>query len=1132
MITGMRLWWTILCAVLCASAGQTSWAQKAPIPSRVVEQIDETRTVEIQGNVHPLARAEFDRGAVAESQPMTRMLLLLERSTEQETALRQLIDAQQTKGSGNYHNWLTPAQFGPQFGPSDSDIQAVTDWLTKQGFQVAKVSAGRTTVEFSGTAAQVQSAFQTQIHHFVVNGRDHIANISDPAIPQALSPVVAGVVALNNFPKHSMMHRVGSFQRDLATGQVKPLFTYTDSNGTFYGVGPADFATIYNIPSTIAGAAPGMGQSIAIVGQSNINMQDVTDFRHMFGLDVSYPANNVTLILNGPDPGILDATGDEGESDLDVEWAGAVAPAAQILFVVSQSTMSNPAQVSQGVDLSALYIVDNNIAPVMSNSYGNCEAALGTSGNAFYNALWEQAAAQGMTVAIAAGDNGSAGCDPGSTNPNASTQGLAVSGFASTPFNVAVGGTDFNQVNNESNYWNSTNAATTQLSAKGYISEVTWDDSSCAANPTNPCTSVSSSGDDISAGSGGQSSIYTQPPYQAGITNIPGGSPREIPDISFFASNGFNQSFYIVCQSDANPNNAPCNLSTSATSGTHNFQGVGGTSGGTPTFAAIIALVNQKTGQRQGNANYVLYALAKNETYANCNSSSFTNPANPAPPGCVFYDITNGNNSVACVSGSNPSCKVTGGASYGILVDSKGNPAYTAGTGYDMATGLGSINVGNLLTLWSSIMRTTTTTTLASPSGGTPSGQTFTAKVTVTPTPTGSAGTEVVSLNALASDGKTILASIGSSPPTASLPNGTPFTLTGGTANITTNLLPPGTSFLTATYGGDVSLAASTSAQVPLAVSGANQSSKTTLSFVTFNGTTPTLSTASQNVAYGSSYILQIAVTPSSGNTCGSAGSVTAFPCPTGAVTITDNGSALNDWPNAGTANATNKATLNNQGIAEDQPVQLGVGSHSIQTAYMGDANYQANTSNMLAVTITKASTTTTVTSNVGTVTSGGTVVLTAQITTSSSGAGPTGNAQFSNGSANLGAAMACTPTSGAQNATNGTAFCVATLTTTISALYPAPQSRPGPPVVPIVLLAMSIVAYLALLRWMPENRKRAYAYVTLLVFAMMAVGIAGCGGGGGGSSTPTGKTVTINAAYAGDTNYAPSSGMTNIVVQ
>jgi len=1132
----MRLWWTILCAVACASAGQTSWAQKAPVASRVVEQIDETRTVHIQGNVHPLARAEFDRGAVAESQPMMRMLLLLRRSAEQETALRQLLDAQQTKSSGSYHAWLTPAQFGQQFGPSDADLQAVTDWLTKQGFQVAKVSAGRTTVEFSGTAAQVQNAFQTQIHRFIVNGKEHIANVSDPAIPAALAPVVGGVVALNNFPKHSMLHRVGSFQRDLATGEVKALFTYSDSNGTFYGVGPADFATIYNIPA----GADGSGQSIAVVGQSNINIQDVRDFRSMFGL----AANDPKIVVNGPDPGILSSTGDEGESDLDVEWAGAVAPAAQIVFVVSQSTMSNPAQVSQGVDLSALYIIDNNLAPVMSNSYGNCEAALGSTGNSFYNVLWQQATAEGITVVVAAGDNGSAGCDPNTiVNPNAASQGLAVNGFASTPYGVAVGGTDFNQSGNETNYWNSTNAATTQLSAKGYISEVPWNDSTCAANFPTACTSVDSSGGDISAGSGGASNCatftsggncsagYAKPAYQTGVT--PADSVRDIPDISLFASNGFNNSFYIVCQSDANPNTAACDLSTSATSGTHNFQGVGGTSGGTPSFAAIIALVNQKTGQRQGNANYILYALGKNEDYTKCNSSSFTNPGTPAPATCVFYDITTGNNSVACVAGS-PNCSNTGSSGFGVMLSGvsadHGNPAFQAVQGYDLATGLGSINVANLLNLWGSISRTVTATTLSNPNGGTPSGTTFTAKVTVTPAPL---GTEAVALNALDGNGA-ILASIGASP------NNTPFTLSGGTANISTNLLPPNTASVVATYGGDALLAASISAPVAVAVAGANETSKTTMSFVTFDANNnPVLSTAAQNITYGSPYILQVAVAPSSGansgKPCWSTSPVTAFPCPTGTVTVTDNGSALNDWPNAGTPNATNTPKLNNQGIAEDQPVQLPVGSHSIVATYAGDPNYQTSTSNTLAVTVAKASTTTTVASSVGTVTSGATVTLTALITTPSNGAGPTGNVTFSDGTASLGTG-ACTATNGTNNpngtngTTAGTAFCTATLQAAISALNPVPQSRPRPPVAPIVLLAMSIVAYLALLRRMPRGRKRAYAYGGLVVVALIAVAIAGCGGGGGGGGG--GKTITINASYPGDANYNTSTGSTNIVVQ
>src|SRR5246127_887854 len=184
-------------------------AQTHPVPSRVTAQVDDTRTVQLKGNVHPMARPEFDQGAVADSQPMTRMLLTLQRSAAQETALQQLMDAQQTKGSASYHAWLTPAQFGQQFGPSDADVQAVTDWLTRQGFQVAKVAAGRSAIEFNGTVAQVRNAFHTEIHKFSMNGEEHIANVSEPAIPAALAPVVKGVAAMNNFPRRAHLHNKG-----------------------------------------------------------------------------------------------------------------------------------------------------------------------------------------------------------------------------------------------------------------------------------------------------------------------------------------------------------------------------------------------------------------------------------------------------------------------------------------------------------------------------------------------------------------------------------------------------------------------------------------------------------------------------------------------------------------------------------------------------------------------------------------------------------------------------------------------------------------------------------------------------------------------------------------------------------
>src|SRR3984893_7717986 len=510
---------TSLLAFSCIHAGaqttaaQSGAEQKNRVAARVSDQVDDTNRTGLRGNVHPKARAEFDQGAVADAQPLTRILLLLQRSAEQEASLRQLMEQQQAKNSSNYHTWLTPEQFGKQFGPADADVQAVTDWLTSHGFQNIKVAKGKTVVEFSGNVGQVRNAFATEIHKYNVKGEEHFANVSDPQIPAALSPVVRGVVALHNFRPKSFVHNAGTFKRNATTGEVKPAFTFSDVNGTFYALGPAGFAKIYNIPS----AASGGNQSIAIVGQSNINLQDVADFRNIFGL----PANVPQVILNGADPGLV--LGDETESDLDVEWAGAVAPQAQIIFVTTQTSQTD---FTAGVDASAQYIVDNNVAPVLSESYGFCEAGLGATGNAFYNSMWQQAAAEGITVVIAAGDNGSEGWDPGvpPANQNAATQGLAVSGFASTPFNVALGGTDFDDVNNQATFWNAANATGTQASAKGYIPETTWNNS-CASTAkagsiSGLCTTVFSSGVDVVAGSGGSSKIYTgalKPSWQSGF---------------------------------------------------------------------------------------------------------------------------------------------------------------------------------------------------------------------------------------------------------------------------------------------------------------------------------------------------------------------------------------------------------------------------------------------------------------------------------------------------------------------------------------------------------------------------------------------------------------------------------------
>src|SRR5208283_2303331 len=392
-------------------------------------------------------------------------------------------------------------------------------------------------------AGQVQKAFGVEIHKFEVAGRSYVANVQNPQIPAALAPVVAGIVSLNNFPRASHARILGVARRIPGKVGLQPFFTFPspNGNGKFYGLAPGDFATIYNSKSLIASGNDGTGQTIAIVGETNINVQDITNFRSTFGLPATFTASDV--ILNGEDPGIT-SEDEESEADLDVEWSGAVAPGATVKLVVSAST---PA--SAGVDLSALYIIEHNLAGVMSESYGECEQNLGTAGNAFYNSLWEQAAAQGITAVVSAGDAGSAACDDFNTETVA-TKGLAVSGLSGTPFNVSVGGTDFDERANPSLYWSITNISTTGASALSYIPEIPWTQN-CAQLGLTGCGASATSGSvNIVAGGGGASSVYPKPFWQMGVAGMPNDNHRDQPDISLFASPGFNGTGYVICQSD------------------------------------------------------------------------------------------------------------------------------------------------------------------------------------------------------------------------------------------------------------------------------------------------------------------------------------------------------------------------------------------------------------------------------------------------------------------------------------------------------------------------------------------------------------------------------------------------------
>jgi hypothetical protein len=983
---------TLLVIEFALLSSLTTLAQTAGVPARVTQPVDLAKLVTLQGNTHPLAHPEFDQGAAPDSLPMERILLVLQRSAEQETALRKLLDEQQIKASPNYHLWLTPEQFGEQFGPADADIQAVTDWLTSQGFQVNRVAAGRTVIEFSGTAGTVRQAFHTEIHKFTVNGEDHWANASDPQIPAALQPVVAGFASLNNFPKKPLTRSLGTFRRWKPTGKVEPLFTIGVPCGPgnsetcyYFALGPADFATIYNVGPLWSAGTDGTGQTIAVVGETNINPQDVADFRSMFGL----PPNQPNIILNGPDPG---KNGDEAEADLDVQWSGAVAQGATIDLVVSEST-----ETTSGIDLSALYIVDNNLAPIMSESYGACEAELGAGGNQFHSTLWEQAAAQGITVVMAAGDSGSAGCDSVHFGETAAQYGLAVSGLASTPFNVAVGGTDFDlSTINALTYWSLTNNYPSMASAKSYIPETTWNDSCAASGSTYGCTPPPSTtyldeGLYLLAGGGGPSSCinpsgtfpnvtcsgnYPKPSWQSG-TGVPHDGARDIPDLSLFAGTGMHFGFYVMCQMDANASPGGsmdyCNLSYS--SSYTDFQAGSGTSASAQVFAGVMALVNQRYG-RQGNANYVLYPMAA-QSGAVCNS----NIAPVTNSTCIFYDVNVGNNSVICQGGT-PGCNNTTSGQYGVLATSY-SISYPATAGYDLASGLGSINVTNLVNNWTSNFTTSTTNLSLSTSPPTnpitlTHGQPVNFTINVAPGSGSSTPTGDVSLIAQTGSSSTNVTGIG------------PFTLSGGSVSNSTTMLPGGSYNVTAHYAGNGTFAASDSSPgIPVTVG--KESSLTELRLVTFSSTSPPSYNVT-TVPYGSPYVLRMDVTNSSGQLCASATTgLPSYPCPTGTLTVSP--APTDENPPAGTV--AGSYTLNSQGYAEDQPIQQPAGAYHFVASYAGDNSYSGSTSPTLPVTITQAPTTTAFTGLPSSIVQQPFNTLNVTVSTQSSGLAPTGTAQI-----------------------------------------------------------------------------------------------------------------------------------------
>jgi subtilase family serine protease len=840
----------IICVVISLIASHAVSAQ-----SRITESIQDTQRVAVTGSSpNRLIGLSHDTGHLPASQKLGRMVLLLTPTPAQDQAVADLIASQHDASSPLFHKWLTPSQFGQQFGVADTDSAQVSQWLLNKGLSVHQVSQSHRFIVFSGNVAQVENAFSTEMHSYTYKNKAFISNTSDIQIPAALRNVVRGVVRLHSNPSSPAIVSGTKIHFNKSGGQ----FSFDDGSK---GITPADFAKIYNVQPLYDAGINGTGQTIAIVGRSNITIQDVRDFRNLMGL----PVNDPQIIVNGDDPGI---TTDVGEATLDVTWSGAIAPMAKIEFVVSESNFAD------GVDVSAEYIVDNNLAPVMSTSYGSCEADMGPVENAFYNSLWQQAAAQGITSFVAAGDNGGAGCDaPAGGVYSAGV--LAVNGIASTPYNVAVGGTQFDDASNLDKYWSATNNPTTGESALSYIPEMVWNESS---NDPNDVL--------LYAGSGGVSSIYPKPNWQTG-TGVPNDGVRDLPDISLSAS---LHDGYLLCQ-DGN-----CGFGDY-------FYTYGGTSVASPAAAGIMGLVNQKMGgQSQGMANYVFYRLAKVSG--------------------VFHDIIKGNNKVP-----DPNGQYTVG--------------YNAGTGYDLATGLGSMDVTALANNWKAAASGVGSgVTLALGNGqsaavvhGKPI--TFLATVACSSTGTCTAPTGTVALSATSPTAATVGVGSGEL---------TPLTSTS-VANILTSVVPGGSYNVSARYSGDGKYSPGTSNDVPVTVSA--EKSQTLVGSVGGG----TFATGPITVGYGESWPVAVIVAGNSG-----------YGYPSGQITMTADGTPITNGgvydyaagtfsPSSGTLNY-GENTVGKAGLPSSQsstisyvlPTQaLGVGSHRLVASYPGDPSFAAS---------------------------------------------------------------------------------------------------------------------------------------------------------------------------------------------
>ena len=793
----------------CAIAGQLG--AQAP-RARITAEITNSEQTTLQGSLHPFATPGNDAGLMPGNVRLGGISMYFNRSAAQQADLEALLAAQQNPLSPQYHQWLNPDQFAARFGMAQSDIDKVQSWLQQQGFSIDSVARSRNMIRFSGTVSQVESAFGTQMHYYTVGGVRHFAPSTPLSLPAAIAPAVSGIRNLNDFrprPQHV---------------KARAAFTSSISGSVFFS--PGDIATAYDLGPLTTGGINGAGQSIAIIGQSAIQLSDIENFQSAAQLTVKDPT--LVLVPGTGDSEVL-ADGDEGESDIDVEWSGTTAPGANIVFVyVGSST-------NFSVYDSMQYAIDEKLAPIISISYGTCEPGLTATDFSSLENMFSQAAVQGQSVFASSGDTGSTACSGVTQLSTQQQEALAVNYPASSAYVTGVGGTEITAADGVdpttgakgadfSTYWQGQGSNDIVSSLIKHIPEVAWND-----DPISGSVSASQGGG-LSASGGGASGTIARPLWQAGVQGIPSGNFRLVPDVALYSSPDLPG--YLYCTSDTTDwvsgQAASCN-SGFRDSSTNDLTLAGGTSFAAPIFAGMLALINQKAGYTsgQGLINPTLYKLAKNSsTYAS-----------------AFHDITSGNNYCTAGSAYCPS----NGATLG----------YQAGTGYDEVTGLGSVDVANLASAWPANSGASAsligTTTMVVPSNATPSVNTADT-FTITVAEVGGSGTPTGTIT-LQIDGGTDCGGVSTTCGGTTVAN--QALSSNGTLTYSATFTTTGTHQVLAQYSGDATHAASVG--VGEVTIGATSSGKGTFAM--------TSAPSTLSVAQGSSGDETLTITPSGGYT-------------------------------------------------------------------------------------------------------------------------------------------------------------------------------------------------------------------------------------------------------------------------